>query len=138
MGRERNVNENLPLSPLPPRADDDTENKGFKNRSYSPMEQESNLLADEGANNALGNEASNNGGNDHSFGMGMAAAVAGAASAMMASSVYSRPVKPPIQPNQLAPSVSLTPISQTSGSSTPSQPTAKHNLPATALMTTSM
>ena len=102
------------------------------------MDQDVNLFADEGTNEALGSEVANNGENDHSFGMGMAAAVAGAASSIMASSVYSRSVKPPIQPNQLAPSVSLTPISQTSGSSTPSQPTAKHNLPATALMTTSM
>ena len=137
MGHERNVNENRSLSPLATRTDEDAENNGFKNRSYSPMDQGSSLLTEEGAINALGNEVSNNGGNDHSFGMGMAAAVAGAASAVMTGNVYSRSVKPPIQPNQLAPSVSLTPISQTAGSSTP-QPIAKHNLPATALMSTSM
>ena len=136
MGHERNVNENRSLSPLATRTDEGVENNGFENRSYSPMDQGSSLLTEEGATNALSNEASNNGGNDHSFGMGMAAAVAGAASAVMTGNVYSRSVKPPIQPNQLAPSVSLTPISQTAGS-TP-QPIAKHNLPATALMTTSM
>ena len=90
MGHERNVNENRSLSPLATRTDEDAENNGFKNRSYSPMDQGSSLLTEEGAINALGNEASNNGGNDHSFGMGMAAAVGGAASAVMPGNVYSR------------------------------------------------
>ena len=50
--------------------------------------------------------------------------------------LYNQPIQPAVHSNQLTPSVSLTPISQTSSTANP--PIAKHHLPATAMMNSSI
>ena len=102
----------------------------FEESNYTTYEEEDKLVLDEGSNDANHINLSQNEDISHDINAGM---VGIESSLNDPASIYNHSS----QSNQLTPSVSLTPISQrTSGTSTP--PIARHNMPATAMMNTSI
>ena len=108
-----------------------TKNEDSNNSIYEENEK---LVLDEGPSEMNNDQTGRNEGISGDFNSEMLGLEA---SPVDPASIYSNSSIQGVQPNQLTPSVSLTPISQRlSGTNTP--PIAKHNLPATAMMTSSI
>ena len=138
-GKERNVNEGLSASSL--RGNEDNAELRNSNwlpaksgrESESPMDEDNSLILDDGPSDAASNEILNE---ERSIKNGVNV-TSDALLSLGSSNLYQQTIQPALQSNQLTASVSLTPIAQTSlGSAT--QLTGKHNLPATALMSSSI
>ena len=113
------------------------DNIGEKEKSISSssqnkdsMYEEDGLILDEGDSIMMADTISANGEPNQEY-----ASEDGFVSSLESNNQYNSSIHPAVHANQLTPSVSLTPISHTSAAQ---QPVAKHNLPATAMMTSSI
>ena len=100
----------------------------------SMYEDDDKLILDEGSNDVPDGQISRDAESSHQYNPEIAAAEI---SSIETANLYKQTIPPAVHSNQLTPSISLTPISQTS-SRTNTPPIAKHNLPATAMMTSSI
>ena len=135
MGQERNVIESHSGN------DGSGEMEGNKwsptksDEMHSSMyEDDDKLILDEGSNDVPDNQISRDPEGIHEYVTDTGEADR---SSTETANLYHQSMQPAIHSNQLTPSISLTPISQTS-SRTNTPPIAKHNLPATAMMTSSI
>ena len=135
MGQERNLieshsghdeNHEIQMSKWSPAKNDQMQNTMY--------EDDDKLILDEGSNDGPEHQISRDDDSSRDYNQEMAAAET---SSIQAATMYNQTVNTGVHSNQLTPSISLTPISQSlSRTSTP--PIAKHNLPATAMMTSSI